>query len=414
MKCYPRRPVFFLRRHIRIKDLSEQMNSKTELPTDSAVERRESQSCLQDAIEPIAFGTSGELFNEIRDFFALHPGLTTESIHKLTYFMFALQFPESWDIWPLVSVVAPDTVGSSFLLRMLGCVCIAPLQLGEVTLNALLTLPQAPRPSLLLIDQLIPNKELERVLRILSRPGSRILRRGKFHDISIPTLVCTAEPLTDHWILEQAIHIVMRPTRCGWLKLGQEELNNSARTLRGKLFHYRETNFAKISASNFDAPQLSSPTREIANALGKCIVDDDSLRRTLPMLLEAQDQHARTRRTDSIEAVVAEAAMFLSHEVDRVQARVGEVADIANGILKGRGESLQLDPRAVGNHLRALGLFSERLGRAGRGILFTKEVRRTIHDLAHAYDVRSAQENARCEFCAEGKSRNEEPLGIVR
>jgi hypothetical protein len=41
-------------------------------------------------------------------------------------------------------------------------------------------------------------------------------------------------------------------------------------------------------------------------------------------------------------------------------------------------------------------------------------VRRTIHDLAHAYDVRSAQENARCEFCAEGKSRNEEPLGIVR
>jgi hypothetical protein len=124
------------------------------------------------------------------------------------------------------------------------------------------------------------------------------------------------------------------------------------------------------------------------------------------VLFEAQDQDARTKCTDSIQAVEIEATMFLSHEVDRVEARVGEIADIANGILKGRGESLELEPREVGNHLRALGLFSERLGRAGRGILFTKEVRRTIHELARSYDVRSAQDNARCEFCVEGEIAN--------
>jgi hypothetical protein len=382
------------------------MNPRTKLPPNSAVARVECQSCLQDVIEPIAFGTTAELFNEIRDFLALHPGLTAESIHKLTYFAFALQFPEAWDIWPFVSVVAPDTVGSSLLLRMLGCISITPLQLGEVTLNALLTLPQAPRPSLLLIDQLTPNKELERVLRILSRPGSRILRKGKFYDISLPTLVCTAEPLTDRWIVEQAILIAMTPTRGGWPKIGPDELNSFARTLRGKLFQYRETNLAKVCASRFEAPKLSSPTREIANTLGRCVVDDDSLRRLLPVLFEAQDQDARTKCTDSIQAVEIEATMFLSHEVDRVEARVGEIADIANGILKGRGESLELEPREVGNHLRALGLFSERLGRAGRGILFTKEVRRTIHKLARSYDVRSAQDNARCEFCVEGEIAN--------
>jgi hypothetical protein len=351
-------------------------------------------------IEPVDFGTTGKLFDDIRDFFAMHPGLTNESVLKLTYFTFAIQFPECWDIWPFASVVAPDTVGSSLLLRMLGCVCITPLQLGEVTLNALLTLPQTPRPSLLLIDQLSPNTELERLLRIVSRPGSRILRKATLYDVFIPTLVCAAEPLRDRWVLDQAIHIVMTPSRGGLPKFGPEALSDFARTLRGKLFRYRETSLAKIRASHFDAPQLSSPTREIVSMLGSCIVDDDSLQRTLPMLLEAQDRDLRTRRSDSLQAVETEAALFLSHESHRAQARVGEIADVANGILKGRGESIRLDPREVGNHLRALGLFSERLGRAGRGMRFTNEVRRKIHELSRAYDVRSIQDNVRCDFCA--------------
>jgi hypothetical protein len=171
--------------------------------------------------------------------------------------------------------------------------------------------------------------------------------------------------------------------------------------LKGKLLHYRETNLTRIRASRFDAAQLSSPTREIANMLGRCIVDDEPLQRMLPMLFESQDRDVRTRRTDSIQAVEAEAVLFLSHELDRTQARVGEIADVANGILKGRGESIQLDPREVGHDLRALGLFSERLGRAGRGIRFTNEVRHRIHQLARAYDARSIQDNASCEFCAE-------------
>ena len=104
-----------------------------------------------------------------------------------------------------------------------------------------------------------------------------------------------------------------------------------------------------------------------------------------------------------------EAALFLSHEVKRGQARVGEITTIANGIFKGRGENIELSPREVGNHLRALGIFSERLGRAGRGIRFTNEIRRRIHELARAFDVRSIPKDTSCEFCAEARSRTEEP-----
>jgi len=80
---------------------------------------------------------------------------------------------------------------------MIACTCLAPLHIGEVTLNAILTLPPLPYPTTVLIDQLTASKELERLLQIMSRPGGRIVRKGKFHDISFPTLVCTAEPLRD-------------------------------------------------------------------------------------------------------------------------------------------------------------------------------------------------------------------------
>jgi hypothetical protein len=382
------------------------MHSTIPEPADSAGEstNQETPGARQRSVASIEYGTTGQLFDQIRDFLAQHPGLTTDAVLKLTYFIFAILFPECADIWPLASVVAPDPAGSSLLLRMIARACLGPMQIGEVTLSNLLTLPPLPRPTLLIIDQLSPNKELERVLRIMSRPGSRILRNGTLSDVSFPTLVCTAEPLRDRWILDQAIQVVLTPTRGPLPKFDSQSLDDSTRKLQRKLARYRDLNLEKVRGSRFDAAHFSSPMRQVASMLGNSIVDDPSLQRCVPMVLEAQDQDARIRRTDSTDAVVAEAALFLSHEGARRQARVGEIATLANGILKGRGESLGLDPREVGNHLRALGLFSQRLGRAGRGIRFTNEIRRNIHRLAQAYDVRSDLDNASCEFCAEART----------
>lgn len=240
----------------------------------------------------------------------------------------------------------------------------------------------------------------------MSRPDSPIIRDGKSYDLSILALVCTAEPLRDRWVLDQAIRIPFTPTR-GPLPIFDQTMSGQARRLKGKLLQYRETQIAKIRVSHFDVPQLSSPTREIADMLGSCIVDD-SLQRTLPMLLAPQDRDLRTRRGDSVQAVVTEAVMFLSHEVGRGHARIGEITDIANVIFRGRGECIPLEPREVGDDLRALKLFSERLGSAGRAIRFTNEIRRRVHEMARVYDVRSTQQNLRCEFCAENGSRSEQ------
>ena len=173
-------------------------------PTDlaGASQNQKAADMPQGPIAAIDFGTTAQLFDEIRAFLGQHPGLAADAVLKLTYFVFAILFPECAEIWPFASVVATDPVGSTLLLRLIACVCVAPLQIGELTLNAILTLPQKPRPALLIIDQLAPNKELERALRVMSRPGSRILRKGKFYDVCIPTLVSTGGPLRDRWILD--------------------------------------------------------------------------------------------------------------------------------------------------------------------------------------------------------------------
>jgi hypothetical protein len=382
------------------------MQPTTAVPTDLAGASKNHQTAVvpQGPIAAIDFGTTGQLFDEIRAVFVQHPGLTTDAVLKLAYFAFAILFSDCAPIWPFASVVGPDPVGATLLLRLVACVCVAPLQIGELTLNAILTLPQKPRPALLIVDQLAPNRELERVLRLMSRPGGCILRKGKLYDVCIPTLVCTAEALRDRWILDQALQIVLTPIRGPLPKLDPKLLDESARQLRGKLVRYRELHFAKVRDAHFDVPQFTSPTREISSMLGNSIVDDLSLQRCVVTILEPQEQHVRIGRTDSIEAVEVEAALFLCHEGSRRDARIGEITTIANGISKGRVEYFDLDPREVGDDLRVLGLFSQRLGSAGRGIRFTNEVRRKIHELAQAYDVRTALDNSSCEFCAVARS----------
>jgi hypothetical protein len=383
------------------------MQPTTSASTDlaGASQNQKTEGVPQGPIEAIDFGTTGQLFDEIRAFLAQHPGLTTDAVLKLAYFAFAILFSERTPIWPFASVVAPDPVGATLLLRLVACVCVAPLQIGELRLDAILTLPPKLRPSLLIVDQLAPNRELERVLRLMSRPAGCILRKGELYNVCIPTLVCTAAPLRDRWITDQAFQIVLTPSRGPLPKLDSESLNESARNFRGKLRRYQEVNIAKVRSSQFDAPSFSSPTREMACMLGASIVDDPALQHCVLMILESQDQDVRIRRTDSIPAVMVEAQLFLSHEEHRRHARMAEIGTIANGILKGRGEIFEIDPREVGNHLRALGFFSERLGSAGRGIRFTNAVRRKIHELAQAFDVRTELKNPFCEFCEEARSR---------
>ena len=165
-------------------------------------------------------------------------------------------------------VVSPDAAGSTLLLRLLKCVYQRALHLGEVTLNTILSMPLSERPTLL-IDQPARTKELERALRIVSRPGGGIARKGRLLDPFCPVVLCMAEPLHDRWLLDQAIPVLLTPTQRPLPRLDAQLLERTAKAFQAKLFQYREINLARVRESQYDAPQFSSPTREIAILLGK-------------------------------------------------------------------------------------------------------------------------------------------------
>jgi hypothetical protein len=258
-----------------------------------------------------------------------------------------------------------------------------------------------------IINQPESTKELLRAVGAMSRPGVRIPRNGRLLDVFCPIVVCTEDPTTDSWLLENSIQIELMPTGTRCQRISPLRQREISRELQAKLLSYRFINFSKVQQSEFDAPQFSFRTRETARNLGACVIDDRELQSRVISLLEQQDEDVRVRRTTKLEAIVIEAGLLFCHEKKkRESAYVSEFATVSSAILENRGESIKLEPRAIGDILRSLGLFTRRLDRAGRGILLLREVRDQIHQLAWRFGVRSIEDGVdRCEFCTQARAQ---------
>jgi len=78
---------------------------------------------------------------------------------------------------------------------------------------------------------------------------------------------------------------------------------------------------------------------------------------------------------------------------------VREIAATANRFYAEDGESLKVSSETVGHALKYLGLYSRRLGNAGRGLIFDKATQYHAHTLSNAYDVLTSEPS--CEHCHE-------------
>jgi len=347
--------------------------------------------------------STAALFDDLRGLFQEHPGLSQESVSKAAFSSLATWFPEFAP--PLLLVSAPDASGSRLLLEQLRCACRRSMIIGDITRSGIWSLPLWLHPTII-IARSNPTKDLLRVLRAMRQPGMRVPQKGQLLDVFCPIVLCTEEPVRDSWLLENSIQIELATTATR-PRIAPQAPREISRDLQAKQLLYRLRNFVKVEHSDFDAPQLAFPTREIARALGDCIVDDRELQSRVVSLLEEQDEDTRVRRTTTFEAVVVETGLLFCHEKEKREwAYVGEFAKVSNAILEGRGEEIELEPRAVGDILRSVGLFTRRLGRAGRGILLVREIRRKIHELAWRFGVLSIEDGVdRCEFCSEARAQ---------
>ncbi len=346
-------------------------------------------------------GSAQSLFSEISEAFQRYTSLAEESAFLVTFFVLASWFTDLLPTAPCLLICGPAESEARALLRVLRCVCRRALSLAELTPSSFATLPFSWRPTLLMIQQEI-SPSLEGLLLASNSRGIHLLRNGKLVDPFCAKAVYCPTVLPESHLMKTAITVGISPATMALPVFDTQAEEALLDHLVPKLLGYRLANAARIRSSQFDAPRFTSSLRELARSLGAAVEGDEELQSRLERLLEEQNTEAKAERWDFLESVMLEGLLFRCHQPEKDRLYVGELTQTVQAILVGREEKIELEPRAVGAQLKALGLHTASLGSAGRGLLLTNDIRRRIHDLARAYGVRALEApKGGCPLCAE-------------
>jgi hypothetical protein len=330
------------------------------------------------------YGSTPELFDQIYGLIMRRSDLSDDAASLVTFFVFSTFFCDCLQLAPCL-VLQGESSAAAALLRILSWVCRHPLLLVNPRLGS--EPEHLDSTSLIYLSE--PEAKIEKLLAShLSRFG--VFRHGSLHEIGGAKAIYVRSPSLRSPLADECLRISVAPAR--------ELLNPADETrerpvleeLQAKMLNYRLRNYGKVKSSNFDVSKFTAPTRALARSLGACIVDASDLQTRVAALLQDHDEAVLAERAAEFESVLLEALIVLCHE-RRISVHVGQVAEIANGILAGRGESLILSPRETGGKLKVLGFRTTRLDSGGRGLYLLGEIREHVHKLARLYTVPSLQ-----------------------
>jgi len=127
-----------------------------------------------------------------------------------------------------------------------------------------------------------------------------------------------------------------------------------------------------VAASKFQVSetQFRPEVAAIAQALGMSLASEPDLQRGIMQLLQARDEQSRVDNATSLDNLVLRAVLHHCHQANQEKVFVSKIAEAANDIYREEGESLRISSETAGRVLKNLGLYSRRLGNAGRGARF--------------------------------------------
>jgi hypothetical protein len=177
---------------------------------------------------------------------------------------------------------------------------------------------------------------------------------------------------------------------------------------QASLMFYRFLWHDVVVAEKFRASQLHfRPEIDAAVQAFGAVVSEPDLKRGIIELLQQRDEQSRVDIASSLNGIVLRAVLFYCHQTDKQKVFVGEIAEAASGFYRAEGESLRISSERAGIVLKDLGLYSCRLGAAGRGLILDKATQSHVHRLAYAYDVLPSEPC--CGYCHSYQtSENEE------
>lgn len=329
-------------------------------------------------------GTTKKLFDSIRGLLQTYLMLSEKQSALLTHWCIASWFPDILQFIPRLTITGPK-YAADLLLKTLRCVCRRPILLAGVTPAVLKIIPIKELMPTLLIRGTGPSKRTAELLDASDQRGYLLASGGQLRQCYCARCVYLGEEYTPQGVMLDGIHIHV--ARNSLLPDHPAPSETAIQILQNQLLYYRSFNRELVENSRYNPTGLLPESRAMARQLGAAIVGDAELQRRIPELLLEQNEQGRVDRASGMKGVVLRAVLSYCHEGDRQQVFTREIAAKVNQINIDDGETLQVSNETVGHTLKNLGLYSRRLGSAGRGLVLDKAIRSRAHALSVAYEV---------------------------
>ncbi|MGB6250775.1 MAG: hypothetical protein WBF54_16770 [Terriglobales bacterium] len=330
------------------------------------------------------FGSARDLFDSIVALLRKHVMLPEKECSLLAYWSMATWFPDFLPFIPSVVITGP-AAAADMLLRTLAAVCRRPVLLADANPAALSAIPLGELSPTLLMREPQLNRRTAALLNASCQPGYLVHRGKDFQQFYCAKCIYRGEPAKDQLLTHNSIHVhVGRNSLRSLPPLPSEEVIED---FQNRLFFYRFVHHDDVAASKFRVAGFQPETRAMAEVLGAVMVDDLELQNGIMELLKERDEQSRVDRSSGQDGTVLRAVLWHCHQPDQQQVLAREIAATANQIYSEEGESLKISSETVGHVLKNLGLYTRRLGNAGRGLVLDKITQSRAHELGYANEV---------------------------
>jgi hypothetical protein len=329
--------------------------------------------------------TPQALLAEIREFLQHYLEIGEAESKLVAYFALSTWLSDLYTVAPYLWIVGPHSGGKTTLLRALSAICRRALLVGDITPASIYSLSNSHRPTLLL-DEFESgsdrrSRDLQRLLRTGTTEGQKVFRGPKAYDVFGPKAIASRQASPDAALLSRALVVTMKPTLKELPPLDPVVLEEIADRLQPKLLAFRLQNYRRAKAPELVSVGLTPRSRDIARALALPLLGDHACELVIVELLRPHDAEAKLARRGEPEWAVATTLFSVCHRSYGTLTMGGLAVEVHQTLINAC-ETYKLEPRKVGDIVRALGIQTQSLGNQGRGIRLTQELVKQIHEVA--------------------------------
>lgn len=297
--------------------------------------------------QAIPYGSKQDLWEGICAVIKTYTGLTHSHASLLAVSAMASWVGDSTEVPVRLAIEGAPSFERRQLLRLCQCLFRRAVRLADATLSEVCSLPMELRPTLI-FERTEPNLQLQKLLRATSSREAQVIAHGRLVNACSPLILCLDEPC-DGWFPHWPAIAIPVPDFEGPLPfLDQQTQKQIASEYQGKLLMYRLENYGRVRESNFDVPELSAGSRDMARCLGACLAGNPEMEGLLVRLLREQESQRAPAEQNELNSAVLEALLKFCHEPGKQALTVAEITTELNRVLEKRNETIELKPRSVG------------------------------------------------------------------